>query len=137
MPLPVHPFPCNRVCGVSSGKTPYVRFDLNDYSIPHDLVGRPLTLSASETEVRIADATGAVVAQHARSWDRGKVVEALEHLARLAAQKRRAQELRGRSRLEASCKRAAAFLEALARRGDALGTASARLGKLLDHYGPS
>ncbi|HWA38272.1 MAG TPA: IS21 family transposase [Burkholderiales bacterium] len=135
LPLPQNPFACDRVAAVSSGKTPYVRFDLNDYSIPHDRVGLPLTLTASESTVRIADATGAVVATHGRSWGRRDIVEDPAHLARLAAEKRRARDLRGRDRLRSVCKQADAFLDALARRGDALATATARLGRLLDHYG--
>src|SRR5213075_1591266 len=82
---------------VSSGKTPYVRFDLNDYSIPHELVGRPLTLIATESDVRIADPTGAVVA----------------------------------------CHQAEPVIAALARRSVSLSHATARLGRLLDHYGPA
>src|SRR5262249_12198014 len=37
LPLPEHPFTCELLRAVSSGKTPYVRFDGNDYSIPHTL----------------------------------------------------------------------------------------------------
>lgn len=48
LPLTAHPFPCDLVRTVSSGKTPYLRFDGNDYSIPHTLIRRPLTLVASE-----------------------------------------------------------------------------------------
>ena len=40
---------------VASGKTPYVRFDGNDYSLPHTLVKKPLTLVASEDTVRLLD----------------------------------------------------------------------------------
>ena len=32
-----------------SGKTPYLRFDGNDYSIPHTLIRRPLTVVAPPT----------------------------------------------------------------------------------------
>ena len=35
LPLPEHPFACDLVRSVVSGKTPYIRFDGNDYSIPH------------------------------------------------------------------------------------------------------
>jgi len=34
LPLPDHPFRCELVRAVVSGKTPYIRFDGNDYSIP-------------------------------------------------------------------------------------------------------
>jgi transposase len=50
--LPEHPLEPNLVMPIASGKTPYVQFDLNEYSIPADLVQRPLTLVASETEIR-------------------------------------------------------------------------------------
>lgn len=42
-----------RIEAVCSRKAIYVRFDLNDYSIPPDAVGRPLTLAASDTTVRL------------------------------------------------------------------------------------
>jgi hypothetical protein len=36
LPLPGDAFPADERVEVEVGKTPYVRFDLNDYSIPHD-----------------------------------------------------------------------------------------------------
>jgi transposase len=69
LPLPEYPFPADHVAPVRSGKTPYVRFDNNDYSIPQALVGQPLTLFASETRVRIVDGAANVVAEHPRSYD--------------------------------------------------------------------
>ncbi len=89
LPLPEHPFPCDVLRAVSSGKTPYIRFDGNDYSIPHTLVRRPLTLVASEHEVRLLDGT-AEVARHVRSYDRGRRIEDDAHLAALVAEKRAA-----------------------------------------------
>ena len=47
--LPLHPFSTDRIEAVRSRKTIYVRFDLNDYSIPPEAVGRQLTLVASDT----------------------------------------------------------------------------------------
>ena len=47
LPLPAHPFETDVMRTVTSGKTPYVRFDRNHYSIPHTHVRRPLTLLAS------------------------------------------------------------------------------------------
>src|SRR5207247_114363 len=108
LPLPEHPFACQLLRAVSSGKTPYIRFDGNDYSIPHPLVRRPLTLVASEHQVRLLD--GATeVARHARSYDRGQRLEDDAHLAGLVAEKRRAHELRGRDRLRSACPQADAF----------------------------
>ena len=55
LPLPAHPFETDLVRAVRSGKTPYVRFDRNAYSIPHTHVRKPLTLVAGATCVRIFD----------------------------------------------------------------------------------
>jgi transposase len=41
LPLPVHRFDSDLLIPVRSAKTLYVRFDLNDYSIPPAAVGRP------------------------------------------------------------------------------------------------
>jgi transposase len=132
--LPAHPFPCDVLRPVLSGKTPYVRFDSNDYSIPHDAVRRPLTLVASETTVRLLD--GSVeVARHARSYDRRQVIEDPAHIAALAAVKRAAHELRGRDRLRSACPQATALLSALATRGEPLAAHTRRLTQLLDRYG--
>jgi hypothetical protein len=137
LPLPAHRFECDRVVPVSSGKQPYVRFDLNDYSIPHEQVRKSLTLFASETQVRITDAAGNVVATHARSYDRSAVIEEPAHLAKLSAEKRRARELRGRDRLRGSCPTADAWIEALALRGEPIAARTARLNRLLETHGAS
>jgi Mu transposase-like protein len=134
LPLPEHPFPDALLRAVSSGKTPYVRFDGNDYSIPHPLVRRPLTLVASEHVVRILDGT-TEVARHARSYDRGQRIEDDAHLAALVVEKRRAHDLRGRDRLRHACPQAVAFVEALAVRGHPLGSETTRLLRLLDQVG--
>lgn len=60
---PLHPFSTDRIETVSSRKTIYVRFDLNDYSIPPEAVGRPLTLVASDTTVRILDGAAEIARQ--------------------------------------------------------------------------
>jgi hypothetical protein len=71
LPLPEHAFPCDLVRPVASGKTPYVRFDLNDYSIPHTLIHKPLTLIASESVVRLVDGEHEI-ARHNRCYDRAR-----------------------------------------------------------------
>jgi transposase len=134
LPLPEHPFPCDALRAVSSGKTPYIRFDGNDYSIPHPLVRRPLTLVAAEHVVRLLDGT-TEVARHTRSYDRGQRIEDNTHLAALVTAKHRAHELRGRDRLRHACPHAEAFLEALAVRGHPLASETARLVHLLDQVG--
>ena len=134
LPLPEHPFECHFVKGISSGKTPYIRFDGNDYSIPHDRIRQPLTLIASETEVRIADGT-TVLASHERSYDRARRIDDSSHIKGLVDRKRHARELRGRDRLRSACPSADAFISRLAERGVSMARHTTRLIKLLDQYG--
>jgi hypothetical protein len=119
---------------VEVGKTPYVRFDLNDYSIPHDRTRRTLVAFASLDEVRIVDGNE-IVATHPRSWDRGQQIEQSDHLERLAAEKRRAREQRGLDRLTRAVRSSRAFLHVVADRGDNIGSTIARLLQLLDAAG--
>lgn len=135
LPLPAGDFSCDVVRPVTSGKTPYIRFDGNDYSVPPTLVRKPLTLLASEESVRLVDGT-AEVARHVRSYDKGARVEMPSHLAALAGQKRRAAELGARDVLRASLKNAGPFIEALAVTGQALSAQTSRLLRLLQEYGP-
>jgi transposase len=134
--LPVHPWPCHTTRSVVSGKQPYIRFDRNDYSIPHYLVGKPLVLTATEEEVRITNGSH-IFATHPRSYDEKQIIEDPSHIEELAREKRRAHDLRGRDRLRAACASADPFIEALAQRGEHLGGQVARLLKLLDRVGPA
>jgi hypothetical protein len=70
VPLPEHRFELELVRPVAIGKVPYVRFDGNDYSVPHTLARKTVTLVVGETTVRVLDATDEV-ARHTRSYDRG------------------------------------------------------------------
>jgi hypothetical protein len=118
-----------------SGKTPYVRFDLNDYSIPHTSLRTPLSLLASHSRIRLMSPDGSVVAEHVRSYDRGEVIEDERHIAALAREKRHAAKLRVRDRLRIICPTADAFIEALSRRDVLMSVETRRLAALLDRYG--
>ena len=136
LPLPAHRLDCDSVCAIRSGKTPYVRFDRNDYSIPHALTEKPLTLVASDLVIRVLDGNNDV-AVHPRSWERGRQIEDPRHLDGLSDQKRHAHEHRGRNRLMAACTSAEPFLQGVALHGGHLGGTTHRLLRLLDQYGPS
>lgn len=134
LPLPENPFQTDSVRVIASGKTPYLRFDKNDYTIPHTLIKKPLTLVASESVVRVFDGE-AEVARHSRCWETGRQIEDEAHLAALTAEKHKAREHRGRNRLFAACSSAAAFLGEIAKHGGHLGGTTSRLLRLLDQYG--
>lgn len=136
LPLPEHPFEAQTVKVVRSGKTPYLRFDRNRYSIPHTLVRKPLTVVADRDTVRILGDAQAEVARHHRSWAVGETVEDPEHIAALVRTKRAARELKGRDLLRTAVPESERLFEQLALRGDPLGGNTVRLLQLLDDYGP-
>jgi transposase len=134
LPLPVHAYAVDERVAVAIGKTPYARFDLNDYSVPHTQVRRTLSVLADEHCVRILD--GPVeVARHARSWDRAAQVEDPAHVQRLVDCKRAARALRGCDRLAQSAPASTALLRQAAERGELLGQITAALLCLLERYG--
>ena len=134
MGLPEHDYPVAERVQVHTGKTPYVRFDLNDYSIPHTHVRRTLTVLAEPERIRVLD--GAVVlATHRRSWDRGAQIEQEAHVQALVAHKRGARAHRATDRLTQAVPAAAELLQRAAARGHNLGSVTAGLSKLLDRYG--
>ena len=136
LPLPAHPFETDLVQPIRSGKTIYVRFDLNDYSIPHTAVRRPLTLAASDTEIRVLDGQ-AEIARHRRSYDKGRVIVDPEHQHALLKYKRKALGATPDSRLLAIAPEVERLLETALSRGESVATQTAALARLLDDYGAS
>lgn len=132
--LPPNEFALGERVAVTVDKTPYIRFDLNDYSVPHTHVRRTIVVLADERTVRILD--GAVeLARHPRCWDRGQQIEDPAHVQRLLEHKRAARAHRGLDRLGQAAPAAATLLERAAARGDNLGSITAALLRLLDRYG--
>jgi transposase len=132
--LPDNTFPTIERVAVKVGKTPYVRFDLNDYSVPHTKVQRLLTVLADPDTVRIVDGAE-VLACHHRSFDKGAQIEDPAHLQALVDDKRAARRHRGADRLATAVPAAHALLQGAAARGDNLGAITAELLRLLDRYG--
>jgi transposase len=133
--LPAHPFATEGLRVVASGKTPYVRFDRNDYSIPHAYVRRPLTLRASATTVRVLAGTEEI-ACHTRSYDTGHVIEQPAHIEGLIAATRQRNPSSARDRLRLAVPAVGALFERLVARGESLRSHVPRLLALLDDYGP-
>jgi hypothetical protein len=134
--LPGEPFPTDEVVTVEIGKTPYARFDLNDYSVPHIYVSQSLTVAASLDELRILDGNS-VIATHPRSWDRGKQIEDPSHIEPLVQFKSRARKHRALDRLISAVPNALRLLSMAAERGGNIGSITRRLLALLDQVGPS
>jgi len=134
LPAALHPFPTDRIETVCSRKTIYVRFDLNDYSIPPQAVGRQLTLLASDTSVRILD--GSVeIARHVRSYDRHQPVLDPAHQQAVLKSKRKAFHSTPAGRLEQAVPESKTLLDQAFALGESAGHQTAHLMKLLDQYG--
>jgi transposase len=134
VPLPNTRYPVHERLEVRVGRTPYARFDKNDYSVPHTLVRRLLTVVATPSQVRLLDGNE-VVALHRRSYDKGAQMENPEHIADLVAHKRQGRRHRGLDRLYHAAPTSQALLIELAKRGGNLGSATAALLRLLEAYG--
>ncbi len=137
--LPGDDFPVEEREEVRVGKTPYVRFDKNDYSVPHTHVRRLLMVIATDDRVRILDPEAptdtALLAEHARTFDRDVRVESREHLQALVEQKRRAHQSRGFDRLFGVVPSSRAMMERIAERGGNLGATTSGLLQMLDRVG--
>ena len=132
--LPDNPYPTEERLAVKVGKTPYVRFDLNDYSIPPTHVRCTLEVVASPEQVRVMDGAE-VLATHPRSYDKGQQIEQPAHIEALAARKRQARQHRGIDRLAHAAPASRRLLAEAAQRGEPLGSLTAALLRLLDRYG--
>jgi hypothetical protein len=134
LPHALHPFPTDRIEAVRSLKTIYVRFDLNDYSIPPQAVGRQLTLVASDTRVRILDGS-LEIARHIRTYDRHQLVLDPAHQEAVLQIKRKAYHSTPGGRLEQAVPESKTLLDLAFAQGESAGHQTALLMKLLEQYG--
>jgi hypothetical protein len=132
--LPDNPYPCEECCDVHVGKTPYVRFDLNDYSVPHTEVGRYLTVIATQHQVRIVDGT-TTLATHPRCYDKAAQIEHDAHINDLIMMKKQARTHRGQHYLTHAAPASKEWLKQAAARGYHLRTMTSSLLQLLEDYG--
>ncbi len=133
--LPQHALDITHQCAVRSAKTIYVRFDGNDYSIPPAVVGKDLTLVATDTVVRLLDGT-TEIARHRRSWDRGERRTDPVHAKAVFAQKSYGLGTAAQTPLEVVVPEVTAFVDAAFANGQH-GTSAIlnRLSTLLSLYG--
>lgn len=132
--LPDNPFAVDDRVEVNVGKTPYVRFDLNDYSVPHTCVRRTLVVHASLHEVRISDGDTLLCA-HPRSYGKGEQIEDAEHIAKLKQEKARAHQQGSTDRLLRAAPLAKELLLHVADGNGNLMSTLGALTRMLDDYG--
>ena len=134
LPLPVHPFNPDVMVSFRPQKTIYVRFDRNDYSFPPEGLGRPLTLVASDSLVRILDGAQEI-ACHVRSYDQQQEVLHPPHQQALLQLKRKAFDSTPSGRLAQAAPDSETLLDLAFAQGESAGSQTAQLLKLLDLYG--
>jgi transposase len=132
--LPDNPYPVTERVQVAVHKTPYVRFDLNDYSVPFTHVRRSLTVLATTQEVRIVDGAQ-LLASHPRTYDKGQQVEDPSHVAALVDYKRQAARHRAADRLAAAVPATQVLLTRAAEQGRPIGPTVGVLLRLLNRFG--
>lgn len=132
--LPQEPYPIYDRKVVVVGKTPYVRFELNDYSVPHQFARRTLLVEATLQTVRIVDGLR-IVAEHERSFDRGQLIERPEHIDGLVVEKRNGSRERGMNRILNVAPSSKIFFKHAAQRGHNMGRLTQTLIYFLDLYG--
>ena len=132
--LPDNPYPTDEKVVVKVGKTPYARFDLNDYSLPPETVQQTVTVVADLKQVRLLSGEQ-VLATHPRSFDRAMQIELPTHIESLVAQKHQASQHRAIDRLAHAAPQSRVLLTQAAERGQPLGRIANELLSLLDRYG--
>ena len=135
MTSPEEPYPLFERAEVKAGKTPYVRFDGNDYSIPHTQVRKALTVFADLHELRIVDKQD-VIACHKRNYDKGALIENASHIQALVEQKRAAGRQRATDSLVQAVPACRDLLVLAAARNENLSFLTAALMKLLKRTAP-
>jgi transposase len=134
VPAPGAPYPVYDRKETKSGKTQYIQFDLNSYSIPPSFVQTPLSIFATIEEVRICQGT-TLVAVHRRSFDKGVQIENQSHVDELLNAKRAGQQHRMMDRLQLAVPVTTNFYLEASKRGQQLGRLTQELYRLLNLYG--
>lgn len=132
--LPDNPYQTDEREEVKIGKTPYARFDLNDYSIPHTFVRRTLTVVAQPDKILILDGSN-IIAEHKRCYDKGQQIEQEDHIKTLADYKKQARQHRGQNRLTKAVPSSLELLIQAADHNYNLKFITNNLLQLLDDYG--
>lgn len=132
--LPDNPFDTRERLEVRARKTPYIRFDLNDYSIPHPFVQKTLSVNAGLNTVHILEGVE-LIAEHPRCFGKGEQIEQEAHINALWLEKTQAKLHRGQDRLSQASEQLPELLQQSIARGHVLKTTVRLLNEYLDHYG--
>lgn len=134
-PLPPHPYDCATIQTVLVNSQFRVRVDGNRYSAPVAYAGRKLLLKLYPERLALYDGEK-LVAEHLRSYERGRDFENPEHVAPLLERKRRADEQHMLQRFFALSPQAETYYRHLAERKLSWRLHLRKIVALADVYGP-
>jgi len=134
LPLPKNDFSVEMSRPVRSGKLPYIRHDLNDYSIPYELVHKPLSMIATEAEIRILDGQ-TEVARHKRTYSKGERITEPKHFIGLYDECPAIETSAGRVYMTRLIPEIEPLYALMVVQGVALGAATAKILELVKEYG--
>lgn len=132
--LPAHPYDCALVSTVVVNSQFRVRVDANRYSAPASYAGRKLLLKLYPERLCLYDGER-LVAEHLRSYDRGRDIEDPEHVKPLLERKRKADEQHLLKRFLSLSPQAESYYRELAERKLSWRLHLRRIVALVDVYG--
>ena len=135
--LPQHGFEVEIRRSIRVGKTPWISVDGNRYSLPHTMVGKTVSVVATAERVLVREGEQAI-AEHERSWDKGKRIDDPAHLRAFAQEQPRSSHRAhdARRRLLDAVPQAKTLLLELAARQEHMSAHTRALVRLLDAVGP-
>jgi transposase len=110
------------------------KFDGNQYSAPHWIVGKKLSIKADNHTVW-ASYKNKILAQHHRTWERKAVIENPNHVKELLKTRKKARLTQQQNLVLSMGEPVTDFLEGLAQAGKSLNRAIDRLLELREQYG--
>lgn len=132
--LPGDSYPVYTRDVVKVGKTHYVKFDANEYSVPGDFVRKQLTVQATVEWVEFLFKSK-VVAMHKRLWGKGECALIPAHQDEILKHKARLSYSRNIENLKVLLPNAEQFLSRIAMQGGSIGNAVQSLHSCLEDYG--
>jgi transposase len=132
--LPKNPWMARERLLVNVPKVPFVRFDLNQYSVPWKFAGSSIILEYDDVYIFFYK-DGECIGEHMRSFGKGEVVEKKEHFNQLMEYKNRAKKHTGLDRLKSAVPVALEFVKILSDRGENPGGVVSSLLNMLEIYG--
>lgn len=132
--LPQEPFDAHEILTAKINKRPLIRFDGNDYSVPSEIVGETATIHAYENRIHI-EKSGKCIAEHTRSWEKGKKIEQPNHIEELRRRKKFGQKGAALASLDAAFPGVKGMLQVAASNGENVGNFVTMLNTLWNTLG--